>query len=168
MDSNLLSVYGMYPNVEGAENAIRLFIKAGFKNSDISAFFSSDDLIPLHDEGKLSKGPESALDGSVSAGAVVGGTIGWVAGASTILIPGAVTFLIAVPMIGLVAGAGGILGSIAGALLGTATPESDESVYENKIKSGSVLVSAHTKNDENTKFAMEIHESAGGDNITIK
>src|SRR5437867_3319634 len=84
---------------------------AGFSNDDISALFpdktGSRDF--AHEKG--TKAPEGAATGA-GGGAVLGGTLGWLAGIGAIAIPGAGPFIAAGPIVGALSGAavGGAVG----------------------------------------------------------
>jgi len=58
-------------------------------------------------------------------GAMVGGTLGWLAGIGALAIPGLGPFLAAGPIVGALAGAGagGVVCGVVGALIGMGIPE---------------------------------------------
>ncbi|MGH9816997.1 MAG: DUF3341 domain-containing protein [Candidatus Acidiferrales bacterium] len=126
------AVFGIYPDTTRVESAIVELRDAGYRNTDISILLPEN--VGSKDFGvaKTTKAPEGATTGAGS-GAVIGGTLGWLAGIGAIAIPGIGPFIAAGPIVAALAGigAGGVVGGLAGALVGFGIPE-----YEAKRYSG--------------------------------
>ena len=99
------AVFGIYPNYASAENGVDALKAASFRNTDISVLFpenvGSKDF--AHEKG--TKAPEGAVAGA-GTGAVVGGTLGWLAGIGALAIPGLGPFIAAGPIMAALAGVG--------------------------------------------------------------
>ena len=84
---------------------------------------------------KNTKAPEGTAAG-VTAGGVVGGTLGLLAGIGALAIPGVGPIIAAGPIMGALAGlgVGGAVGGLVGALVGMGIPEYEAKRYEGRIK----------------------------------
>jgi len=139
---------------------------SGFSDNDISAIFP--DRSGTHDfaHEHKTKAPEGATVGA-STGGIVGGALGLLAGVGMLAIPGLGPLIAAGPILATLSGAaaGAAVGGIAGALVGMGIPEFEAKRYENKVKDGNILISAHCENSEEIKKAKEIFEDAGATDI---
>jgi len=115
---------------------------------------------------KNTKAPEGAATGA-GAGAVIGGTLGLLAGIGALAIPGLGPFIAAGPIMGALAGAGtgGVAGGLIGALVGMGIPEYEAKRYEGMVKEGKILLSVHCDNSDWVKRAKETLERTGGTDI---
>lgn len=149
------------------ETIIRNLKAAGFSANDISVLMADKggtrDLAVEHN----TKMPEGAATG-VGSGAVLGGTLGWLAGIGALAIPGLGPFIAAGPIMAALGGAavGGALGGLSGALIGMGIPEYEAKQYEGKVKAGSTLISVHSDDDQETERAKEIFADAGATDIS--
>ena len=159
-------VYGIFQNELSAENAVDALKGAGFRNTDISVLFADNRGTKDFAHQKETKAPEGATTGGAT-GVVLGGALGWLAGIGALAIPGLGPFIAAGPIMGLLGGmgAGGVIGGIAGALIGMGIPEYEAKRYEGRVKDGGVLLSAHCDNDDWVKRAKEILERTGAKDI---
>jgi len=161
------AVFGIYPNQVAVERAVDSLKGAGFRNTDISVLFPENAGTKdfAHDKG--TKAPEGAATGAGS-GAVVGGTLGWLAGIGALAIPGLGPFIAAGPIMAALAGVGvgGAIGGITGALVGMGIPEYEAKRYEGRGKKGGILLSVHSDNSEWTKRAKEILERTGAEDVS--
>src|SRR2546430_7355741 len=153
------AAFGIYrdrASVEGAVDALR---QEGFRNTDISVLFPENQGTKDFAHKKSTKAPEGTATGATS-GAVVGGTLGWLAGIGALAIPGLGPFIAAGPIVAALAGAGagGVVGGITGALVGMGIPEYEAKRYEGRIKEGGILLSVHCDDSNWTKRAKEILE----------
>jgi heat induced stress protein YflT len=160
-------VFGIYSSQLDAENAVNGLKLAGFRNTDISILFPEN--VGTKDLAleKSTKAPEGTAAGAGS-GALVGGIIGWLAGAGALMIPGLGLFVAAGPIMGLLSGigAGGVLGGIVGALVGLGTPEYEAKRYEGRIRKGGILLSVHCDDSDWVKTARTILEQTGAEDIS--
>src|SRR5207245_7387296 len=154
------AVFGLYrdrASVEGAVDALR---QEGFRNTDISVLFPENQGTKDFAHEKSTKAPEGTATGATS-GAVVGGTLGWLAGIGALAIPGLGPFIAAGPIVAALAGAGagGVVGGITGALVGMRIPEYEAKRYEGRIKTIGVLLSVDRDDDQWTPLAKKVLEA---------
>jgi hypothetical protein len=166
-DNKKTSVLGIYTTRESVERAVDTFLKSGFTTSDVSV------LLPENLGGKPlathkdTKAPEGATAGG-GAGAVIGGTLGLLAGIGALAIPGVGPFIAAGPIMAALAGigVGGAVGGFAGALIGMGIPEYEAKRYEGRIQKGGILLSVHCDTSEQIKRGKEILKNTGAEDIS--
>jgi hypothetical protein len=160
------AVFGIFRDRAQLEDAVDKLRTAGFRNSDISALFPDTVGTREFAHEKNTKAPEGASVGA-GTGAVLGGTLGWLAGIGALAIPGLGPFIAAGPIMAALAGAGagGLVGGLTGALVGMGIPEYEAKRYEGLVKQGGILVSVHSDNSEWTKKGKEILERAGAQDV---
>jgi hypothetical protein len=166
-DNKKTSVLGIYTTRESVERAVDTFLKSGFTTSDVSV------LLPENLGGKPlathkdTKAPEGATAGG-GAGAVVGGTLGLLAGIGALAIPGLGPFIAAGPIMAALAGigVGGAVGGFAGALIGMGIPEYEAKRYEGRIQKGGILLSVHCDTSDQVKRGKEILKNTGAEDIS--
>ncbi len=160
------AVFGLYRNQLAVESGVTALKNAGFRNTDISVLFADNEGTKDFAVEKQTTAPEGAAAGA-GTGAVVGGTLGWLAGIGALAIPGLGPFIAAGPIVAAFAGAGvgGAIGGLTGALVGMGIPEYEAKRYEGRIKNGGILLSVHSDNSEWTDKAKKILESTGADDI---
>jgi len=161
------AAFGIYSSRTGVENAVDALKDAGYRNSDISVLFPQNAGTKDFAHEKNTKAPEGATAG-VTGGAVLGGTLGWLAGIGALAIPGLGPFIAAGPIMAALAGAGvgGAVGGIAGALIGMGIPEYEAKRYEGRVKDGGILLSVHCDDSTWTKKAKEILERTGAEDVS--
>jgi len=141
---------------------------SGVPSEDISVLFpdlrGTRDFAHEHN----TKAPEGAVAG-VSAGGVVGGTIGLLAGIGALAIPGVGPFIAAGPLLAALSGAaaGAAVGGLAGALVGLGIPEIEAKTYEGKIRGGNILIAVHTDNAETEKRAQRTLEQNDAHDVAV-
>ncbi len=162
-----IAVYGIYPNRGAAEGGVLMLQERGFRSTDVSVLFSDNRSSKDFAMEKGTKAPEGTAVG-VGTGAVLGGTLGWLAGIGALAIPGVGPLIAAGPIMGLLAGAGvgGAVGGIAGALVGMGIPEYEAKRFEGMVKKGGVLLSVHCDNSDWAKKAKEILKETGATDIS--
>lgn len=160
------AVFGIYRDASQAEASVDTLLRAGFSSSDISVLLpdrrSTRDFA-LHKE---TKAPEGAATG-VTAGGIIGGTLGVLAGIGTLAIPGIGPLIAAGPIVAGLAGlgAGGALGGIVGALAGLGIPEFEARRYEGRVRDGGVLLSVHCETAGEVQRAKEVLTETGAEDI---
>jgi len=161
-----VSVYGLYSDRPGVEEAVESLKQAGFRKTDISVLLPENVGSKNFGHEKNTNAPEGVIAGGGS-GAVIGGALGWVAGIGLLAIPGIGPFIAAGPIMGLLAGVGvgGTVGSIVGALLGMGFPEYEAKRFEGRIKQGGILLSVHCDNSEWVKRAQHILTNTGASDV---
>jgi hypothetical protein len=166
-DHKKTSVFGIYNTREAVERAVDTFLRSGFTTSDISV------LLPENLGGKPiathkdTKAPEGATAGG-AGGAVVGGTLGLLAGIGALAIPGLGPFIAAGPIMAALAGmgVGGAVGGVVGALVGMGIPEYEAKRYEGRIQKGGILLSVHCDTSDQIKRAKEIMKNTAAEEIS--
>jgi len=161
------AVYGLYQTRSHVENAVDTLLENGFRNEDISVLMPHNQGTKDFAAEKNTKAPEGATAGA-GTGAVVGGTLGLLAGIGALAIPGLGPFIAAGPIMGALAGAGtgGVVGGVIGALVGMGIPEFEAKRYEGMIREGKILLSVHCDNSDWVKRAKEILERTGGKDVS--
>ncbi len=160
--SVVLGIYRSRGEVSGAVDALKM---DGFSMSDISVLMPESEGSQDFAHTKGTKAPEGAATGA-GAGAVIGGTLGLLAGIGALAIPGVGPFIAAGPIMAALAGAGvvGAIGGIGGALVGLGIPEYEAKRYEGYIKDGGILLSVHAaSSDEVTKAKKSLEHSGAKD-----
>jgi hypothetical protein len=167
MEDKKTAVFGIYTTVPAADLATDKLMKEGFLASNISALMPEN--LGSREIGteKATKAPEGVTAG-VSTGAVVGGTLGLLAGIGALAIPGVGPFIAAGPIMAALAGlgVGGAVGGFTGALIGMGIPEYEAKRYEGRIKNGGILLSAHCDTSEEIKRAKEVMKETGAEDIS--
>lgn len=161
------AVFGIYPTYTSVEAGVHELKQAGFRNTDISVLFPENEGTKAFAHEKGSKLPEGATAGG-SSGAVIGGTLGWLAGIGALAIPGLGPLIAAGPIVAALAGvgAGGIVGAVTGALIGLGIPEYEAKRYEGRVKRGGILLSVHTDGSDWATRAKEILEQTGAEEVS--
>jgi hypothetical protein len=166
-DNKKTSVLGIYGSRQAVESAVDTFLKSGFATSDVSVLLPENlgsKPIATH---KDTKAPEGATAGG-GAGAVIGGTLGLLAGIGALAIPGVGPFIAAGPIMAALAGigVGGAVGGFAGALIGMGIPEYEAKRYEGRIQKGGILLSVHCDTSDQVKRGKEIMKNTGAEDIS--
>jgi hypothetical protein len=161
------AVFGIYRDRRGVEDAVDALRAAGFRNTDISVLFPENQGTKDFAHEKNTKAPEGTATGA-GTGAVIGGTLGWLAGIGALAIPGVGPLIAAGPIVAALTGVGvgGAIGGITGALIGMGIPEYEAKRYEGRVKEGGMLLSVHSDNSEWTSKAKDILKRTGADEIS--
>jgi hypothetical protein len=161
------AVFGIYPNTEQTERAVDILMRAGFASGDISALLPDRRSTQQFAHEKDTKAPEGTATGA-TAGGVIGGTLGILAGIGSIAIPGLGPFIAAGPIMAGLAGlgVGGAVGGIVGALVGMGIPEYEAKRYEGQVKDGGNLVSVHCETSDEIRRAKDLLRSTGAHDIS--
>ncbi len=161
------AAFGIYRDRASLEDGVEALKASGFRNTDISVLFPENVGTKDFAHEKNTKAPEGVATGAGS-GAVVGGTLGWLAGIGALAIPGVGPFIAAGPIVAALAGigVGGAIGGITGALVGMGIPEYEAKRFEGRIKDGGILLSVHCDDSDWTKKAKQILEQTGADDVS--
>ena len=167
MNSKHKAVLGIFKSRPEVEKAVDALKADGFSASDISVLMPES--AGSHDfaHTKGTKAPEGAATG-VGAGAVIGGTLGLLAGIGMLAVPGVGPFIAAGPIMAAMAGAGvgGAVGGVTGALVGLGIPEYEAKRYEGIVNNGGILLSVHADTSEEVTRAKNCLERTGGYDIS--
>jgi hypothetical protein len=167
MENKKTAVFGIYTTVAAADLATDSLVKAGFSAADVSALLPENlGSKPIATE-KNSKAPEGAATGAGS-GAVLGGTLGLLAGIGALAIPGVGPLIAAGPIMAALAGmgVGGAVGGLTGALIGLGIPEYEAKRYEGRLKKGGILLSVHCDTSDQIKRAKEIMKNTHAEDVS--
>jgi hypothetical protein len=161
------AVFGIYRDRRGVEDAVDALRTAGFRNTDISVLFPENKGTKDFAHEKNTKAPEGTATGA-GTGAVIGGTLGWLAGIGALAIPGVGPLIAAGPIVAALTGVGvgGAIGGITGALIGMGIPEYEAKRYEGRVKEGGMLLSVHSDNSDWTSKAKDILKRTGADDVS--
>jgi hypothetical protein len=161
------AVFGIYRNRADAEQGVDALRADGFRNTDISVLFPENEGTKDFAHEKNTKAPEGTAAGA-GTGAVVGGTLGWLAGIGALAIPGVGPLIAAGPIVAALTGVGvgGAIGGLTGALIGMGIPEYEAKRYEGRVKEGGILLSVHSDNSDWTGKAKDILKRTGADDIS--
>ena len=161
------AVFGIYRNRLEVEQAVDALRAEGFRSTDISVLFPENEGTKNFAHEKATKAPEGTAAGA-GTGAVVGGTLGWLAGIGALAIPGLGPLIAAGPIVAALTGVGvgGAIGGISGALIGMGIPEYEAKRYEGRVKEGGLLLSVHSDNSDWTRKAKDILERTGADDVS--
>src|ERR1700686_4545847 len=168
MSGKKVGVFGIYSTRVAVENATDSLMRAGFPASDISVLLP-ESLGGPKDMGtqKTTKAPEGTAAG-VTAGGVIGGTLGLLAGVGLLAIPGLGPFIAAGPIMAGLAGlgVGGAVGGVTGALIGMGIPEFEAKRYEGRLQKGGILLSVHCDTSEEINRAKEVLKATGAEDVS--
>jgi Protein of unknown function (DUF3341) len=161
------AVFGIYRTRPGVEEAVDALRQAGFRSTDISVLFPENVGTKDFAHEKNTKAPEGTATGA-GTGAIVGGTLGWLAGIGALAIPGVGPLIAAGPIVAALTGVGvgGAIGGITGALVGMGIPEYEAKRYEGRVKEGGILLSVHSDNSDWTDKAKDILERTGAEDVS--
>ncbi len=168
MSGKKVGVFGIFSTRVAVEKVTDSLVRAGFPTSDISVLLP-ESLGGANVMGteKETKAPEGAAVG-VTAGGVIGGTLGLLAGVGLLAIPGLGPFIAAGPIMASLAGlgVGGAVGGITGALIGVGIPEFEAKRYVGRLQKGGILLSVHCDTAGKIMRAKEVLKSAGAEDIS--
>lgn len=161
-----IAVFGIYRTREHVDEAVSVMRSAGFRNSDISVLLPDNKGTKDFAHEKHTKAPEGTTAGAATGG-ILGGALGWLAGAGALAIPGIGPFLAAGPILGALAGlgAGGVVGGFVGAVVGMGIPEYEAKRYEGRIRAGGVLCSIHCDDEDWAVRAKRVLADTGAEDI---
>ena len=168
MSGKKVAVFGIYSTRVAVENAVDSLVQAGFPASDVSVLLP-ETLGGPKDMGteKATKAPEGTAAG-VTAGGVIGGTLGLLAGVGLLAIPGLGPFIAAGPIMAALAGlgVGGAVGGVTGALIGMGIPEFEAKRYEGRLQKGGILLSVHCDTSGEITRSKEVLKATGAEDVS--
>lgn len=162
-------VFGIFATRENAESAINELEDSGFSPKDISIVMQNkEDAQAIHNNTGATVA-DSTVSGAAT-GAAIGGLTGLLVGIGAIAIPGIGALLIGGPLaaaLGLSGAAaatatgaatGALAGGLIGALVGLGVPEEDARVYEERVKSGAILVAVPALTSDHREASAILRE----------
>jgi len=166
MSAKNKAVFGIYISQADAENAVHGLKLVGFRGTDISILFPDNSGTKDLALERNTKAPEGMAAGA-AVGEVLGGILGWMAGAGFMALPGLALIVAAGPVMAMLSGigVGSVLGGVVGALAGLGTPEYEAKRYQGRIRKGGILLSVHCDDREWVKSAREILMQTGAEDV---
>jgi hypothetical protein len=160
------AVFGIYPHRLSCEHAFSAFKNGGFQDSEISVFFRKNPNPDSRGKEKMNSDLERAANPAAS-GVVIGGTLGWLAGTSTVDVPGLEKLFIAGPTASTLAeiADGETLDGVALALSALGVPENEARKYEARIENGEILMAAHCATPTSASRARRLFVSTGAEDV---
>ncbi|MGD9681347.1 MAG: hypothetical protein AB7W16_09195 [Candidatus Obscuribacterales bacterium] len=150
-----------------AQQIANLIRGLGFSADEVSivSSYGGGDTDLVHEN--TTKAPEGTAVGT-AAGAVFGGTLGWLVGAGSIVFPGVGALVAAGPIMAALsaAAAGGAVGGLTGGLIGLGIPEIEARVYEKKLIAGHYLIAAHSHDSRMLKDAEKVMREYGAQDVS--
>jgi tetrahydromethanopterin S-methyltransferase subunit C len=167
MSDKNTAVFGIYATPGTAEAAVDQLLANGFTNAAISVLLPDDDSTRAFAHEKHTKAPEGTTTG-VTAGGIIGGSLGLLAGIGALAIPGVGPLIAAGPIMASLAGlgVGGAVGGLVGALVGLGIPEYEAKRYEGAVKGGGTLLSVHCDTSEQVDIAKASLKQTGATDIS--
>jgi len=161
------AVFAIYSTRAGAEHAAEMLLSSGFSTSDISVLLPENLGSKEMGTEKSTKAPEGSAAGA-GTGAIIGGTLGLLAGIGALAIPGIGPLVAAGPIVATLAGlgAGGAVGGFTGALIGLGIPEFEAKRYEGRMQRGGILLSVHCETSEEIKRAKSVLEATRAEDVS--
>lgn len=161
-----IAAFGIYPDQGTVSDAIEALKAAGFRPTDMSVLYSDNLGSKDFAHEKHSKAPEGAAAGGGS-GAIIGGALGWLVGAGSLVIPGMEPVAATGPIIGMLSGLGlgATLGGLTGAVAGAGIPEYEAKRYLGRVRKGGILLSVHCDNTDWAKTARTVLKRTGASHI---
>ena len=154
----------LFKSREDADSAYEWLLKNGYNSSDVHLLMSEETRQKYHYAEATE--PETTEEDAVvglETGVAVGGGLGVALGiiaavSAAVIIPG-----MGLAVTGPLAGAGGLVGGALGALYGSSVPEEEAHELEQKIREGSILISARPLSDEDAKLIESAWRERGGE-----
>ena len=166
-----VTISRLYNNHEDARAAVRTLEDAGVAHGDISILASNADNWYSPDR-KVDTYPDRDLDGrddraeaagtGAGIGATVGGTAGLLAGLGIMAIPGIGPVVAAGWLVATLAGAtaGGVTGSVIGALTQAGVGKEEADVYAEGLRRGGAVVSARVPDADGPRLQAVMDRAA--------
>lgn len=133
-------VTGLFKDSDDAGEAVSELKNHGFTD-DISVIAKDENDIKSH---QIQQDVTDGTVGGATAGGILGAITGVIAGVATAVVPGLGTLIVAGPIAALWGVTGGAIGALTGGLVGALVdagiPEERAKLYEERVKSGEVLV----------------------------
>jgi hypothetical protein len=167
MTSKKTAVFGIYATPATAEAAVDHLLSKGFTDAAISVLLPDDESTRAFAHEKHTKAPEGTATG-VTAGGIIGGSLGLLAGIGALAIPGVGPLIAAGPIMASLAGlgVGGAVGGFVGALVGMGIPEYEAKRYEGAVKGGGTLLSVHCDTSQQIDTAKDALKATGATDIS--
>lgn len=163
--SDKRTVVGVFDGPNHAEMALNELKNAGFQPNQVSVVAKDNRETRDMVEGS-GMGAEGATAGAFLGG-ITGGILGWMVGIGALAIPGIGPVVAAGALATTLGGAalGAAAGGIVGALVDAGVPDEDARSYEEHVRKGSILLTAHATTDQQARQAQRIFDNHGGADV---
>jgi hypothetical protein len=163
-----IAAWGLYDEQEKLEDAVRELKDSGFQREDISVLLPDKEASQRLSFEYSTKAPEGIATGATT-GALLGGSLGWLASIGALAIPGVGPLLAAGPIVAVLAGAGaaGTIGGLAGGLIGLGMPELEAKRYQAELAKGGVLLGVQCSDARFADTAKRILDQTGARDLLV-
>ena len=162
------SAWGLYDDRKNLEVAVRELKDAGFDREDISVLVPDKEASQKLSFEYSTKAPEGIATGATT-GALLGGSLGWLASIGALAIPGIGPLVAAGPIVAALAGAGaaGTIGGLTGGLIGLGMPELEAKRYQAELAKGGVLLAVQCSDARFAEAAKRILDRTGARDVLV-
>jgi sporulation protein YlmC with PRC-barrel domain len=162
------AAWGLYDDRKKLEEAVKELKDSGFEREDISLLLPDKEASQKLSFEYNTKAPEGIATGATT-GALLGGSLGWLASIGAIAIPGIGPLLAAGPIVAALAGAGaaGAIGGVAGGLIGLGMPELEAKRYQAELAKGGVLLAVQCSDARFAESARQILDRTGARDVLV-
>lgn len=162
------SIFCLANSRERADRIVAHLKSAYFQPDTISALFADEESSRAFAHDEHTKISDGAMMGA-SAGGLISGALGWIAGVGVLAIPGVGPFIAAGPITAMLSGPapGATAGGLVGTLIGMGIPEREARCYESRLINGCILISVHADTYEEIEDAEDIFAGWGGEHIYV-
>jgi hypothetical protein len=161
------SIFCLAQSDDIARSIVEELEVSGVRSNDVSVLFpDTTALTTFANERDIQVLKRTSV--CASAGIALGGALAWLASIGSLTIPGIGPFIAAGPIGTALAGTtvGATIGGLAGALVGLGISKIEAKRYEDKIRMGGILVSAHALNRREINRVKSIFTVEGAEDIS--
>jgi hypothetical protein len=162
------AAWGLYDDRKNLEEAVKELKDSGFQREDISVLLPDKEASQRLSFEYGTKAPEGIATGATT-GALLGGSLGWLASIGALAIPGIGPLIAAGPIVAALAGAGaaGTIGGFAGGLIGLGMPELEAKRYQTEVAKGGVLLAVQCFDVRFADTAKRILDATGARDVLV-
>jgi hypothetical protein len=162
------AAWGLYDERKNLEDAVRELKDSGFEREDISVLLPDKEASQRLSFEYSTKAPEGIATGATT-GALLGGSLGWLASIGALAIPGIGPLIAAGPIVAALAGAGaaGTIAGLAGGLIGLGMPELEAKRYQAELAKGGVLLAVQCSDTRFADTAKRILDRTGARDVLV-
>lgn len=154
-------VVGVFHDRLDAEEALRALRSAGFSSDQVSAVMLQTPRAQAESAGQRHIDETTGL----LAGGALGGLAGWLAGATTVAVPGLGALIAAGALVGALGGAGigAATGGIIGHLIDRGLSHEEAGYYHERVRHGATLVTVHAASGRAEEARTILRQRGGHD-----
>jgi hypothetical protein len=154
-------VYGLARDPAQARTVVDALTALGLTSDQVSILAADE-----RASGSLAQELQAQSAHGAFAGGNIGGSIGWLAGLTTLAIPGLGLFIAAGPILGFLTGiaVGRAVGNLNGAMIEEmGIPDAEVARYKEGLRAGRIVISAHLASDNAELVAMEMRRAGAAE-----